>query len=127
MFVKKVLQQALPQRDRTRIVDNLFARHLSSDERAIASEFYMSPDQIRMMVRSGMFFGSHGYEHCWMNNLTAEEQLREIRLSLTFLMAWVRQLTTGYVLPVRRLQPDLIADVEALWLFCRTNDAVGRR
>ena len=85
VFVKKVLQQALPQRDRTRIVDNLFARHVSSDERAIASEFYMSPDQIRLMVRSGMFFGSHGYDHSWMNDLTAEEQVREVRLSLDFL------------------------------------------
>jgi peptidoglycan/xylan/chitin deacetylase (PgdA/CDA1 family) len=85
VFVKKVLQQALPQRDRTRIVDQLFARHVSLDERAIASELYMSPDQVRMMVRSGMFFGSHGYEHCWMDNLTAEEQLREVRLSLDFL------------------------------------------
>jgi peptidoglycan/xylan/chitin deacetylase (PgdA/CDA1 family) len=85
VFVKKVLQQALPQRDRTRIIDNLFARHLSSDERAIASEFYMSPDQIRLMVRSGMFFGSHGYNHSWMTNLAVEEQLREVRLSLDFL------------------------------------------
>jgi peptidoglycan/xylan/chitin deacetylase (PgdA/CDA1 family) len=85
VFVKKVLQQALPQRDRTRIVDNLFARYVSVDERAIASEFYMSPDQIRLMVRSGMFFGSHGYDHCWMNSLTAEEQVREVRLSLDFL------------------------------------------
>jgi peptidoglycan/xylan/chitin deacetylase (PgdA/CDA1 family) len=85
VFVKKVLQQAVPQRDRTRIVDNLFARYVSVDERAIASEFYMSPDQIRLMVRSGMFFGSHGYDHSWMNSLTAEEQVREVRLSLDFL------------------------------------------
>lgn len=87
VFIKKILQQALPQRDRTRIVDSLFARHISLDERAIASEFYMSPDQIRLMVRGGMFFGSHGYEHFWMNNLTAEEQWHEIRLSLDFLNA----------------------------------------
>jgi peptidoglycan/xylan/chitin deacetylase (PgdA/CDA1 family) len=85
VFVKKVLQQALPPRDRTRIIDNLFAKYLSSDERAMASEFYMSPDQIRLMVRSGMFFGSHGYEHSWMNSLTAEDQLREVHLSLEFL------------------------------------------
>jgi peptidoglycan/xylan/chitin deacetylase (PgdA/CDA1 family) len=85
VFVKNVLQHALPQRDRTRIVDNLFARYVSLDERAIASEFYMSSDQIRLMVRNGMFFGSHGYDHSWMTNLAVEEQLREVRLSLDFL------------------------------------------
>lgn len=85
VFVKKVLQHVLPLRDRTRIVDDLFARHVSSDERTIASEIYMSPDQIKLMVRCGMFFGSHGYDHFWMNKLAPAEQEREIRLSLDFL------------------------------------------
>jgi peptidoglycan/xylan/chitin deacetylase (PgdA/CDA1 family) len=85
VFVKNVLQHVLPLRDRTRIVDDLFARYVSSDERAIASEVYMSPDQIRLMVRCGMFFGSHGYNHFWMNELTPVEQECEIRLSLNFL------------------------------------------
>src|SRR5262249_40415428 len=36
VFVKNVLQHVLPLRDRTRIIDDLFARYISSDERAIA-------------------------------------------------------------------------------------------
>jgi len=85
VFVKNVLQYALPLDDRARIVDDLFAQYVSSDERAIASEVYISPDQIRLMVRCGMFFGSHGYDHFWMNKLTPVEQEREIRQSLDFL------------------------------------------
>jgi peptidoglycan/xylan/chitin deacetylase (PgdA/CDA1 family) len=38
-----------------------------------------------LMVRCGMFFGSHGYDHFWMNKLAPVEQEREIRLSLDFL------------------------------------------
>ena len=32
-----------------------------------------------------MLFGSHGYDHFWMNKLAPVEQEREIRLSLDFL------------------------------------------
>jgi peptidoglycan/xylan/chitin deacetylase (PgdA/CDA1 family) len=47
----------------------------------------MSADQIKTMVRSGMFFGSHGYDHFWMDGLTPEAQVDEIDRSLSFLTA----------------------------------------
>ena len=57
------------------------------------------------MVRCGMFFGSHGYDHFWMNKLAPVEQEREIRLSLDFLtVIGAPNQRVGHVLPVRRLQ-----------------------
>ena len=85
MFVKRVLQRGLPPAVRGRLVDALFKKFVSIDERTIAAETYMSLDQIKLMLRSGMYFGSHGSDHLWMDSLSPQEQANEIRLSLDFL------------------------------------------
>ena len=85
LFVKQMLQVVLPEAVRTRIVDRLFARFVSSDPRAFAAELYISADQLKLMVRSGMFVGSHGNGHYWLNSLPRSDQEREIDLSLRFL------------------------------------------
>ena len=85
IFLKRLLQHALPEPARDRIVSQLFARYVASNEQAFARELYMSEDQVRCMVRSGMYVGSHGYGHCWLNTLPVAEQEREVALSLEFL------------------------------------------
>ncbi|MDY6923976.1 MAG: polysaccharide deacetylase family protein [Pseudomonadota bacterium] len=85
LFIKLMLQMALPEAVRNRICDALFARFVSADEAAFAAELYMSIDQARLMQRSGMAFGSHGYSHQWLAALSPEEQARDIDRSLDFL------------------------------------------
>lgn len=85
LFIKLMLQKALPEAVRHRICDALFARFVSADEAAFASELYMSVDQARLMRRSGMAFGSHGYSHQWLSAMAPEEQARDIDRSLDFL------------------------------------------
>ena len=85
IFIKRLLQRELPQALRGAIVDALFRRHVSEDERTFARELYMSEDQLRTMQKHGMAIGSHGTEHRWMNTLSPTEQRAEIESSLAFL------------------------------------------
>lgn len=85
IFIKRLLQRELPQNMRTEIVDALFKRYVTDNEKAFARELYVNEEQLRMMVRRGMIIGSHGSEHRWMNTLSPEEQNLEIEESLSFL------------------------------------------
>ena len=84
-LVKRLLQAVLPGALRARIVDELFSRFVSIDERAFGAELYMSMDQVRMLNACGMHVGSHGYDHVWLDTLDAAGQKRDIDLSLEFL------------------------------------------
>lgn len=85
VYIKRVLQKGLPEELRARIVDKLFAEFVTRDEAAFACELYMNVEQIKCMRRDGMFIGSHGYDHYWLNTLSRQEQEREIDRSLDFL------------------------------------------
>lgn len=85
VFIKRVLQKGLPEELRAKIVEKLFAEFVTHDEAAFAGELYMSVEQIMCMRRNGMFIGSHGFDHYWLNTLSREEQEREIDRSLGFL------------------------------------------
>lgn len=87
VFLKRLLQTALPAELRARIVSELFAAHVTADERAFAEELYASADQLRCMVRHGMYVGSHGTSHVRLGFLSREEQAAEIDRSLELLAA----------------------------------------
>jgi len=84
-FFKRMLQRELPEAARVRIVNALFGKFVTADETAFARELYLDVDQIRCMQRHGMYFGSHGYNHAWLNHLLPAEQEKEIDLSIRFL------------------------------------------
>lgn len=85
IFVKRMLQRDLPKELRNIITDRLFKKFVSIDEEAFSKELYMSLDQVAYLQSNGMYIGSHGYEHCWLNSISADAQRREIDLSLQFL------------------------------------------
>lgn len=85
MFIKALLQHALPEPLRTTLVDELFTRRVSTDEAAFARELYVSAEQVRVMVDGGMELGGHGYHHGHLDRLSCEEQSREIDLTVRFL------------------------------------------
>lgn len=85
MFVKYMLQRDLPEALRIKITDELFNRFVSSDEGAFAAELYMSVEQLACLQRNGMYVGSHGYDHFWLNSIPEDAQRKEIDLSLEFL------------------------------------------
>jgi peptidoglycan/xylan/chitin deacetylase (PgdA/CDA1 family) len=85
MFLKRLLQFVLPLPCRNAIIDDLFHRHVSSDEATFATELYMNVEQLQLMAGSGMEIGGHGYSHDWLGEMTPEGQVRDIDQSLTFL------------------------------------------
>jgi len=85
MFIKRMLQRELPEELRKTLVDELFRKHVTKDESAFSEELYMSLDQIACLQRKGMYIGSHGYDHYWLDSLPPDKQRREVKLSLQFL------------------------------------------
>jgi peptidoglycan/xylan/chitin deacetylase (PgdA/CDA1 family) len=85
IYVKRMLQVGLPKSARKALAAELFRRYVSVDEAAFARELYMTTEQVAMMQRNGMYVGSHGDSHAWLDSLDLKEQETEIDSSLRFL------------------------------------------
>jgi peptidoglycan/xylan/chitin deacetylase (PgdA/CDA1 family) len=85
VLIKRLLQRELPDPLRSRIVDQLFQRYVDVSEEVLVEELYMTLDQLRCMRRHGMYIGSHGDQHDWMDRLNSEEQQAEVDRSLSLL------------------------------------------
>ena len=91
VFIKLMLQRELPEPVRRRIVDQLFREYVTIDVAGFADELYLSEEQIMCMRDAGMYFGSHGYAHDWLDLVSCPEQEQEIALGLEVL----RRIGTG--------------------------------
>lgn len=91
IFVKRMLQRELPEQLRAEIVDHLFRRFVTEDERAFAEQLYMTTEQMRLMTDCGMHFGLHGYTHRWLGSISAEEQEDELRRSKAYISSLYTQ------------------------------------
>jgi peptidoglycan/xylan/chitin deacetylase (PgdA/CDA1 family) len=85
ILIKRLLQRDLPEMLRRKITDRLFREYVSDDEAAFSRELYMSVDDLRDLRRAGMWIGSHGYDHYWLDSLDPAAQQREIDLSMKFM------------------------------------------
>lgn len=73
IFFKRILQVVLPEELRGMICDELYEKYVDVPEEILARELYLNFDQMKLMKRSGMFFGIHGYNHYWLNKLGRAE------------------------------------------------------
>lgn len=87
VYVKRLLQHALPEPIRRSLVDRLFAELVSGDERAFADELYMSVVEARQLQEAGMTIGAHGDRHVRLPTMSREDQAREIDGALRVLDA----------------------------------------
>jgi len=85
MYVKHVLQHVLSEDIRNSISSKLFQIYVNRTELDFADELYLSIDETKTLIESGMYVGSHGYRHLWLDKETYESQLLEIDSSLKFL------------------------------------------
>ncbi len=83
----RMLQHALPERVRRPLIDDLFRRLVSADERAVAAELYMSVDAVRELYQAGMSIGAHADRHLRLPTLSRDEQETEIDGALRVLDA----------------------------------------
>ena len=90
IFIKRMLQVALPEDYREKIVEQLFKKYVCSienkiiSERAFWEELYLTPEQIRAMEKLGMHIGFHSHDHVWLNSLSKEEQEFQIKSSIDY-------------------------------------------
>lgn len=87
IFVKRMLQHALPEKLRNIISDKLFRQYVGMEEDAFCRELYMNKYQLEQLVRDGMHVGCHGYDHYWWNKLDAEALTFELEKSKEFLVS----------------------------------------
>lgn len=78
MYVKRMLQHALPDWVRRPIVEELFDRIVSADEQRFAADLYFTTEHAREMRDAGMEFGAHADRHIPLPLLGPDEQAREI-------------------------------------------------
>ena len=82
-FIKKMLQEVLPAKNRTEIIDILFDKYVEVSEEVLANELYVNKTQLKVMKKLGMFIGVHGYEHNHLALLTEEEQKKDLEKALS--------------------------------------------
>lgn len=82
IFVKRILQFALPEDLRNKLAQELFSMYVPLSEKAFAKELYMSMDQIRLMKSRGMHFAIHGYDHYWLGEMTENAMQQDIERAL---------------------------------------------
>ena len=87
IYVKRILQHALPEPIRNEITSKLFTIYLGVSQADFAENLYMSELDVKELVNSGMYVGSHGYRHLWLNKEDKVNQKFEIDKSLSFLSA----------------------------------------
>lgn len=110
VFVKRLLQVALPEELRRRMASELFEKTVGMEESVFSRELYMTIDQIKCMVDCGMHIGSHGYDHYWLGSLPKEKQEFEIAKSIEFIKMVggdINNWTIGY--PYGNYNEDTIA------------------
>lgn len=98
IYVKRMLQTALPPAMREAVARELFDRFVGVDEATFAAEQYMNEDQARLMVDCGMFFGSHGRSHFWLDHVDQPTREHEIKGSLAFLADIGMPVDEGWVM-----------------------------
>ena len=84
-YVKNMIQHALPKDIRSRIVSNLFKKYVGRTQIEFSEELYLSISDTKELVNNGMYVGSHGCRHVWLDKESKSGQLDEINLSLKFL------------------------------------------
>jgi len=87
VYVKRLLQHALPDAIREPLLNELFHDLVTVDERSLADELYMTVADARSLVKAGMTIGAHADRHVRLTTLGREAQAAEIDGALRVLEA----------------------------------------
>lgn len=84
IFVKRLLQNYLPEDIRGEIATGLFEKYVGIREETFARELYMNREQIYCMKQGGMYFGLHGYDHYWLGKLPQKQMQEDVDQALDY-------------------------------------------
>ena len=82
LMIKRILQKDLiGEQNRRLVIDILFKKFIGERSSEFAKDFYLNIKDLEDMKKMGMYFGSHGNTHRWLNTLNYFEQKNEIEHS----------------------------------------------
>lgn len=84
IFVKRLLQNYLPEEFRGEAATRLFEQYVGIREENFARELYMNREQIYCMKQGGMYFGLHGYDHYWLGKLLQKQMQEDVDQALAY-------------------------------------------
>lgn len=126
IYVKRLLQHALPEALRNDITKELFQHYLGLEPNDFSSRLYMNHDEVSTLVSSGMSVGSHGFEHYWLNKISCDAQEQDLVKSLDFLES-VGATVTDWVVcyPYGAYNTDTLRIAAGLGAFMGVTTEVG--
>lgn len=125
IFIKRILQVVLPEDLRHIICDELYDMYVDIPEDVMARELYVSYDQMKVMKDAGMFFGIHGYDHYWMNHLSAEEFDSDVNKALDSMQGLVDKRNWVINYPYGSYSDEVIARVKDMGCVLGLSTDVG--
>ena len=84
ILIKRLLQYFIKKKIREKIVNTIMEDIFEKKSNMIFKNFYLNLDNIKEMMKFGMTFGLHGYEHNWLTSLNKFDQEKEIKSSINF-------------------------------------------
>jgi peptidoglycan/xylan/chitin deacetylase (PgdA/CDA1 family) len=84
VFVKRALQDGLPDGRRQEILGELFHEFVTTDDRAFADSLYLTLDGCRELARRGHEVIGHGWEHRRLERLDERAQRQELERTRGF-------------------------------------------
>ena len=85
IYVKRMLQHVLNDELKNEITTQLFKKYVGEPILEFSKNLYMNIDEIIQMRKNGMYIGSHGTEHYWLNKVSETMQRKDIKESIEFL------------------------------------------
>ena len=84
-FIKKLFQKIIPTGIRKKFLNHVFSQVVKRSESSWVDEFYLTPDDVQVLIDNGMEIGSHGHSHEWLAEMTLEGQRSELTNSFMHL------------------------------------------
>ncbi len=81
ILVKRLLQFAIPQNIRSKLINLLFKKIVKQNINTMAKKIYMSENNIKELINHNMEIGIQGQKHYWWNKIKIYEKKREIIIS----------------------------------------------
>ena len=85
IYFKRMLQHVLAPDLRDQIISDLLIKILGVSAPQFARDLYMNKDELCTLVSEGMYVGSHGANHLWLDKCSKEIQMNDINESLQLL------------------------------------------
>ena len=92
-----MMQTILPNNFNSKNFNLLIKKYINKSQKSLAKEFYFTLTQAKLMVRGGMFFGNHCYNHLWLENQEENKQKIEILKGIKFLRK-IGMKRTGWIM-----------------------------